>query len=59
MIVGAWLATGWVGPVEQPPDAAIVLAAGAVPGVLIYLLAIRILRISEAQTVVSLVLRRG
>ena len=59
MIVGAWLATGWVGAVEQPPEAAIVLAAGAVPGVLIYLLAIRIFRISEAQTVVSLVIHRG
>ncbi len=59
MIAGSLLAIGWTGSVEQPPEAAIVLAAGAVPGVLIYLIAIRVLRIDEAQTVVSLVLRRG
>ena len=59
MIAGALLATQWLGPVEQATDAAIVLCAGAVPGVLIYLLAIRVFHISEAQEVVALVIRRG
>lgn len=59
MAIGALLATSVVGTVTDAPTAAIVLLAGLIPGALTYLLGIKIFSITEAQEVVSLVLRRG
>jgi putative peptidoglycan lipid II flippase len=59
MALGASLAVVVVGPVDEATTAAVVLAAGLIPGALAYLAGIKIFSISEAEAVVKMVLRRG
>lgn len=59
MAVGALAARAAVGPLDTATAAAVVLAAGLVPGGLVYLAGIKIFRITEAAAVVGLVRRRS
>ena len=59
MAACAYLAWQAVGPMDSALVAAVVLLAGGIPGALTYLLCVKIFSITEVQSVVGLVLRRG